>query len=48
MANEIGSLNSEITAPNTAKAKNKESWSPNDVAAQITNMKGEVIGTVAN
>ena len=47
IANEIGSLNSEITASNFAKAKNLDSLSSNDVAASITNMIGEVIGTVA-
>ena len=47
VANEIGSLNSEITASNFAKAKNLDRLSSNDVAASITNMIGEVIGTVA-
>ena len=47
IANEIGSLNSEITASNFAKAKNLDRLSSNDVAASITNMIGEVIGTVA-
>ena len=47
IANEIGSLNSEITASNFAKAKNLDNLSSNDVAASITNMIGEVIGTIA-
>ena len=47
IATEIGSLNSEITASNFAKAKDLDRLSPNDVAASITNMVGEVIGTVA-
>jgi type II pantothenate kinase len=47
IANEIGSLNSKITASNFGKAKNLDSLSSSDVAASITNMIGEVIGTVA-
>ena len=46
IATEIGSLNSN-TASNFAKAKDLDRLSPNDVAASITNMIGEVIGTVA-
>ncbi len=47
VVNEIGSLNSEITASNFAKAKHLDTLSPDAVAASITNMVGEVIGTIA-
>tara|TARA_B100000073_G_scaffold117356_1_gene94934 strand:+ start:298 stop:1116 length:819 start_codon:yes stop_codon:yes gene_type:complete len=47
VVNEIGSLNSEITASNFAKAKHLDTLSSDAVAASITNMIGEVIGTIA-
>ena len=46
VVNEIGSLNSKITASNFAKAKYLDAISPDDVAASIANMVGEVIGTI--
>ena len=47
VVNEIGSLYPEITASNFAKGKDNESLSPNDVAASLSNMIGEVIGTIS-
>ena len=39
-------MNSKITASNFAKAKYLDAISPDDVAASIANMVGEVIGTI--
>ena len=47
VVNKIGSLNSEITASNFAKAKYLDTLPSDAVAASITNMVGEVIGTIA-
>ena len=47
VVNEIGSLHPEVTASNFAKARNLESLSHNDIAASISNMIGEVIGTIS-
>ena len=47
VVNEIGSLHPEITASNFAKAKDLDSSSPEDIAASISNMVGEVIGTIS-
>jgi len=47
VVHEIGSLYPEITASNFAKAKDYKNLSPNDVAASISNMVGEVIGTIS-
>ncbi len=47
VVNEIGSLYPEITASNFAKAKDKKDLSAKDVAASISNMIGEVIGTIS-
>ena len=47
VVNEIGSLYPEITAANFAKARNAKNISDDDVAASLSNMIGEVIGTVS-
>ncbi len=47
VVNEIGSLHPEVTASNFAKARNLENLSQNDIAASISNMIGEVIGTIS-
>jgi len=47
VVNEIGSLHPEVTASNFAKARNQENLSQNDIAASISNMIGEVIGTIS-
>ena len=47
VVNEIGSLYPEITASNFAKAKEIEDISSDDIAASISNMIGEVIGTIS-
>ena len=47
VVNEIGSLHPEVTASNFAKARNLESLTQNDIAASISNMIGEVIGTIS-
>ena len=47
VVNEIGALHPEITASNFAKGKDNKSLSPNDVAASLSNMIGEVIGTIS-
>ena len=45
--NEIGSLYPEITASNFVKAKNAKKHSSEDLAASLSNMVGEVIGTIS-
>ena len=45
--NEIGSLYPEITASNFVKAKNTKKHSSEDLAASLSNMIGEVIGTIS-
>ena len=47
VVNDIGSLHPEVTASNFAKARNLENLSQNDIAASISNMIGEVIGTIS-
>ena len=47
VVNEIGSLHPEVTASNFAKARNLENLSQNDIAASVSNMIGEVIGTIS-
>ncbi|GIR74521.1 MAG: hypothetical protein CM15mP76_12480 [Prochlorococcus sp.] len=47
VVNEIGSLYPEITASNFGKAKNNRNNSKEDAAASLSNMIGEVIGTIS-
>jgi type II pantothenate kinase len=47
VVNEIGSLHPEITASNFAKAKDLDDSSPEDITSSISNMVGEVIGTIS-
>ena len=47
VVNEIGSLDPGITASNFAKAKDLDSSSPEDIVSSISNMVGEVIGTIS-
>ena len=47
VVNDIGILNPSVTASNFANLKKGEDVSENDVAAAISNMIGEVIGTIA-
>ena len=45
--NEIGSLYPEITASNFVKGKITKKHSSEDIAASLSNMIGEVIGTIS-
>jgi type II pantothenate kinase len=47
VVNNIGDLDPEITASNFSKARNSSNLSNNDIASSLSNMVGEVIGTVA-
>ena len=47
VVNDIGSLNPNVTASNFAKAKVVKNNNPKDIAASLTNMIGEVIGTTS-
>ena len=47
VVNNIGSLNPDITASNFSKARNKTNFNNEDIASSLSNMVGEVIGTVA-
>ena len=47
VVNEIGSLYPEVTAANFARARNAKNISDEDVAASLSNMIGEVIGTIS-
>jgi type II pantothenate kinase len=47
VVNNIGYLDPEITASNFSKARNSSNLSNNDIASSLSNMVGEVIGTVA-
>ena len=47
VVNDIGPLNPNITASNFAKAKVIKDHSPKDIAASLSNMVGEVIGTTS-
>jgi len=47
VVNNIGALDPEITASNFSKARNSSNLSNNDIASSLSNMVGEVIGTVA-
>ena len=46
VVNNIGALDPEITASNFSKARNNSNFSKNDIASSLSNMVGEVIGTV--
>jgi|TARA_B110000008_G_scaffold16306_1_gene15189 type II pantothenate kinase len=46
VVNEIGSLYPEITASNFAKARSNNNQKDEDIASSLSNMIGEVIGTV--
>ena len=47
VVNEIGALNPEITASNFGKAKHNKNISIESTAASLSNMIGEVIGTIS-
>ena len=47
VVNDIGILDSSVTASNFAKLKKADDVSEDDIAAAILNMIGEVIGTIA-
>ena len=47
VVNDIGSLHPDITASNFVKAKRSNDLNNNDIAASLTNMTGEVIGTIS-
>ncbi len=47
VVNNIGGLDRDITASNFVKARDDKNYNINDIAAALTNMTGEVIGTVA-
>ncbi len=47
VVNNIGSLHPEITASNFCKARENTNYSIEDTASSISNMVGEVIGTIA-
>jgi type II pantothenate kinase len=47
VVNEIGSLYPEVTAANFAKARNIKNISNEDIAASLSNLVGEVIGTIS-
>ena len=47
VVNDIGSLNPNVTASNFAKAEGVKNHNPKDIAASLTNMIGEVIGTTS-
>tara|TARA_B100002019_G_scaffold78121_1_gene67410 strand:- start:345 stop:1160 length:816 start_codon:yes stop_codon:yes gene_type:complete len=47
VVNKIGSLNTDITASNFSKARNKTDFNNEDIASSLSNMVGEVIGTVS-
>ena len=47
VVNNIGSLNPDITASNFSKARNKTNFNNEDIASSLSNMVGEVIGTVS-
>ena len=47
VVNKIGSLNTDITASNFSKARNKTDFKNEDIASSLSNMVGEVIGTVS-
>ena len=47
VVNEIGSLYPEISASNFLKGKTSKDHNPSDIAASLSNMIGEVIGTIA-
>jgi len=47
VVNDIGVLDSSVTASNFAKLKKADDASEDDIAAAILNMIGEVIGTIA-
>jgi len=47
VVNEIGSLYPEITASNFAQTRLRDDFSKSDIASSLSNMIGEVIGTVS-
>ena len=47
VVNDIGSLYPEVTASNFEKARNENFHSDSDIAASLSNMVGEIIGTVS-
>ena len=47
VVNEVGSLNQDITASNFGKANNNKNNSKEDTSASLSNMIGEVIGTIS-
>ena len=47
VVNEIGSLYPEITASNFAQTRLRDDFSKSDIASSLSNMVGEVIGTVS-
>ena len=47
VVNEIGSLYPEITASNFAKARYGDDFSDHDISSSLSNMVGEVIGTIS-
>jgi type II pantothenate kinase len=47
VVNNIGALDPEITASNFSKARNSSNLSNKDIASSLSNMVGEVIGTIA-
>ena len=47
VVNTIGTLNPEITASNFSKARGMSGFNDEDIASSMSNMVGEVIGTVA-
>ena len=47
VVNDIGVLDSSVTASNFAKLKKADDVSEDDIAAAVLNMIGEVIGTIA-
>jgi len=47
VVNNIGGLDGDITASNFVKARDNKNYNTNDIAAALTNMTGEIIGTVA-
>ena len=47
VVNEIGTLYPEITASNFAKARYKDNFLEQDISSSLSNMVGEVIGTIS-
>jgi type II pantothenate kinase len=47
VVNDIGSLHPEVTASNFEKARYGDDHSDGDIAASLSNMVGEIIGTIS-